>query len=102
MEAVRSFPKNFYRYLSILDRRYRSLFIFIDLFQYLWITRNSEETLSTQNHGMVRIFSTAVGDRLLDNIAIACWTILPPLSPDKDQSFIIFGFEKVNEIDKYR
>ena len=35
-------------------------------------------------------------------VAIAYWTILPHLSPDKDQSSVIFSSEKINEIDKYQ
>ena len=27
-------------------------------------------------------------------VAIAYWTMLAPLSPDKDQSFVIFSYEK--------
>ena len=35
-------------------------------------------------------------------VAIAYWTILPHLSPDKDQSSVIFSSEKINEINKYQ
>ena len=35
-------------------------------------------------------------------VAIAYWTILPPLLPDKDQSSITFGAEKINEMDQYQ
>ena len=35
IEAAQSFPKKFYRNLSILDRRYQSVLIITDLLQYL-------------------------------------------------------------------
>ena len=35
-------------------------------------------------------------------VAITYWTIFPLLSPDVDHSSVIFGAEKINEIDKYR
>ena len=33
-------------------------------------------------------------------MAIAYWTMLPPLPPDKGQSSLIFGSEKINEVDQ--
>ena len=58
MEAARSFPKNFYRSFSILDCLYQS-FLSLSIF---FISGNSQETLSSQNHRTLRIFSTAVVD----------------------------------------
>ena len=40
---------------------------------------------------------------LLDTcMPIAYWTMLPPISPDKSQSSLMFGSEKAKWIDKYR
>ena len=42
--------------ISILDHRYQSFWIFVDLLGYLRIARNSLKTLSIQNRGMLRSF----------------------------------------------
>ena len=35
-------------------------------------------------------------------VAVAYWTILPPLSPDKDSVPKFWVMKKINEIDKYQ